>query len=115
VSREAVGVDDEVTLVGGVANAGAVIRVGGVVFRPTNPYTPAIHALLRHLHGVGFDAVPVPLGVEPDGRERLAFIPGNVPCPPFPSWSLTDQALTSTCTLLRRFHDAHAGFATLPL
>jgi hypothetical protein len=107
-------VADEVVLRGGVANAGAVSRVGDVVLRPTNPHTPAIHALLRHLRAVGFDGAPLPLGLEADGRERLAFIPGDVAFPPFPGWSLTDDALASTARLLRQFHDAQAGFV-IPL
>src|SRR5262245_61835112 len=102
--------EPEQTLRGGVANAGAVTRVGDVVLRPSNPNTPAVHALLRHLHDVGFAAVPEPLGVAPDGRERLGYIPGDVPFPPFPAWSLTDDVLSSTAALLRRFHDAQVGF-----
>ena len=100
----------EVPLAGGTANAGAVARVGDVVLRPAGPHTPAVHALLRHLHDVGFNAVPEPLGVGPDGRERLRYITGDTACPPFPKWSQTERALSSTAALLRRFHDAQAGF-----
>lgn len=103
-------VEREVVLRGGAANAGAVTRVGGVVLRPTTPHTTTIHALLAHLHDVGFDAVPNPLGIAPDSRERLAFVPGDVATPPFPAWSFTDEALASVALLLRRFHDAQAGF-----
>lgn len=106
--------DDAVVLRGGIANAGAVVRVGDVVFRPRNPNTPTIHALLHHLRDVGFDGVPVPLGIEPDGRERLEFIPGDVPTPPFPKWSQSDRALATTASLLRRFHDAQSGFVSPP-
>jgi aminoglycoside phosphotransferase (APT) family kinase protein len=52
----------------------------------------------------------VPLGIDADGRERLRFIPGETPRPPFPAWSQTDRALSSSAVLLRRFHDAQAGF-----
>jgi thiamine kinase-like enzyme len=101
---------DEEVLAGGVANAGAVVRVGDVVKRPANPSTPAIHELLRHLRGVGFDGVPAPLGTEQGGRERLEFIPGDVPCPPFPAWSQSDRALATTAGLLAAFHAAQEGF-----
>jgi hypothetical protein len=104
-------VDDEVALPGGAANAGAVTRLGDVVVRPTNPHAFAIGGLLEHLHDVGFDAVPKPLGTAPDGRQRFAYIPGDVPVPPFPAWSLTDSVLASTAALLRRFHDAQLRFA----
>jgi hypothetical protein len=103
-------VDEEMQLAGGVGNAGAVTRIGDVVLRPTSPPTSTIDALLEHLHEAGFDDVPKPLGLSSDGRERFAFISGDVPLPPFPAWSLTDRALASTAALLRRFHDAQAGF-----
>ncbi len=97
-------------LKGGVANAGAVTRVGSSVLRPLNPHTESIHALLRHVRGTGFQGVPLPLGIETDGRERLEYISGDVPFPPFPQWSQSDRALASTSELLRRFHDAQRGF-----
>lgn len=100
----------EIELPGGAANAGSVTRVGDIVLRPANAHTATVHALLRHLHAVGFHAVPKPLGREADGRERLEFIPGDVPLPPFPAWSLTDRPLATTAALLRAFHDAQAGF-----
>jgi hypothetical protein len=103
---------DEEVLRGGVGNAGAVVRVGKHVLRPTTAHTPAIHALLRYVRAAGFDGVPEVTGIEPDGRERLVFIAGDVPYPPFPEWSQADQLLQSTASLLRRFHDAAAGFVT---
>ncbi len=107
--------DDEVeVLLGGVGNAGAVMRVGAHVLRPLSPHWHGIHALLDHLHAAGFAAVPEVVGVDPDGRERLVFIPGEVPIPPFPAWSTTDAALASTVALLRRFHDASRSFTPPP-
>ncbi len=103
---------DEVVLRGGVGNAGAVIRVGEHVLRPTSAHTTAIHALLRQLRARGFDGAPKVIGVDPDGRERLVFIRGDVPYPPFPAWSQADRLLQSTASLLRRFHDAAADFVT---
>lgn len=102
--------DDIEVLQGGVANAGAVVRVGDHVLRPTNRHSPAIHAFLAHLRAAGFDGVPEVIGVEPDGRERLSFIAGDVPVPPYPEWSRSDDVLASTAGLLRRFHDATVGF-----
>ena len=99
---------------GGVANTGAVTRRGDVVYRPSNPHTSSVHWLLSSLRHAGFDGVPEPLGVAPDGRERLRFIPGDVPCQPYPAWSLTEHALGSAAALLRRFHDAQAGLVVPP-
>ena len=44
-------------------NITAVVRVGDTVRRTTGPWTPAVHALLRHLEARGFDAAPRVLGV----------------------------------------------------
>lgn len=102
--------DEAEVLQGGVGNAGAVVRVGPHVLRPTSAHTPAIHRLLGHLHDVGFHHVPRVVTIEPDGRERLEFIEGDVPVVPFPAWWQTDRVLASTAALLRRFHDATVGF-----
>ena len=101
---------DAEVLPGGVGNAGAVVRIGDHVLRPMNRHSSTIHALLAYVRAVGFDRVPEVVGVEPDGRERLVFIAGDVPVPPFPKWSQADAVLASTARLLRRFHDATVGF-----
>ena len=101
---------EEVALPGGIGNGGAVVRVGDDVLRPTNPATPTIHALLRHVRARGFTGVPRVVGIEADGRERLAWIEGEVPLPPFPTWSITDHAIVGIAKLLRRFHDSTVGF-----
>lgn len=104
----------EEVLRGGVANAGVVRRVGDEVLRPANENSATIHALLRHVRQTGFDGVPEPLAFVPGGEERLGFIPGDVAFPPFPRWSLSDDALASTVNLLRGFHDATVGFVIPP-
>jgi hypothetical protein len=52
----------------------------------------------------------MPVDVDEDGRERLVFIDGEVPVPPYPSWSQADRALASTAALLRGSHDDACGF-----
>lgn len=99
---------DDVVLHGGVANAGAVVRRGDAVLRPANAHTASIHRFLRAVHDGGFDGASVPLGLEADGRERLRFLEGDVPVPPYPDWARRDEALASVAALLRRFHDASA-------
>ena len=100
------GSPDEALLHGGVANAGAVTRQGNHVLRPANPHSPSIHAFLRALAETGFDGASQPIGIDADGRERLVFIEGDVPIPPYPAWAQTDDALASVAVLLRRYHDA---------
>jgi len=102
--------EPEEHLVGGIANLGKVVRVGETVRRPASAFTASIFAFLEHLHEVGFEGAPGPLGIDEHGREVLSFIPGDVPIPPFPAWSMSDAALASVARLQRRFHDAAAGF-----
>lgn len=128
-----------VELRGGIGNAGAVFREGDMVIRPTNAHTATIHALLEHVRVAGFDGAPrvigtasepivsvlvqnndplsgsvhagkgdVPAGTRP--VEWLEFIAGDVPVPPFPKWSQTDALLASIARIMRRYHDATAGF-----
>jgi Phosphotransferase enzyme family len=101
---------DEEPLSGGVANVGAVTRVGRHVLRPSNPHTASVHRFLSALHACGFDGASMPVGVDGDGRERLEFIEGDVPVPPYPAWAQGDSALASVAVLMRRFHDASRSF-----
>jgi Ser/Thr protein kinase RdoA (MazF antagonist) len=104
----------EFPLLGGTANRGRVHRVGDTVRRPLRPTAPAVHALLRHLEAAGFDGAPRILGVDAAGREMLGYVPGEAVTAPAPAWGLTDAALRSVGALLRRFHDAVAGFDAGP-
>ena len=100
----------EVPLHGGTANRGRVHRVGDTVRRPLRPTSAATHALLRHLEDVGFDGAPRVLDIDAAGREVLSYVPGEAMTAPAPGWGLTDTALISVGRLLRRFHEAAAGF-----
>jgi hypothetical protein len=101
---------DEQPLQGGIANAGQVVRVGPHVLRPSTPHSGSIHALLRAVRHAGFEGAPSPVGIDEDGRERLVFVDGEVPVPPYPDWSQSDTALASIARLLRRLHDAARRF-----
>ncbi|MCO1657196.1 phosphotransferase [Pseudonocardia humida] len=104
----------EIPLHGGTANRGRVHRVGDTVRRPLRPTSAATHALLRHLQDVGFEGAPRVLGVDGEGREVLSYVPGEAVTAPAPAWGLTDAALVSVGRLLRRFHEAAAGFDPTP-
>lgn len=104
--------DEEVVLRGGVANAGRVTRAGPHVLRPAGPHTPSLHRFLSALPAAGFGGAPLPVGIEPDGRERLTFIPGRVGLPPYPEWVQGDEALASIVRLLAAFHSASASVDT---
>ena len=100
----------EQRLHGGITNVGQVVRVGSHVLRPSSPHSGSIHAFLRAVRHAGFEGAPVPVGIDEDGRERLVFIDGEVPVPPYPDWSQSDTALASIARLLRGLHDAARGF-----
>ena len=102
--------DRELPLRGGIANEGRVFRVGDTVRRPQRSWSPATHALLRHLEAVGFAGAPRFLGVDEQDREVLSFLPGRTVVAPYPEWALTDAALVSVAELLRAYHQAVTGF-----
>ena len=91
-----------------------VVRVGCTVRRPAGPWTPAVHALLRHLHAVGFSGAPWPHGTDERGREVLSFVPGVVAWPDHVELLADDRALARVGRLVRDLHDAAAGFTPPP-
>jgi Phosphotransferase enzyme family len=103
----------EEPLAGGMGNRGEVLRVGDTVRRPVGDHSAAISVLLEHLTGWGFPA-PVPTGGDEEGRQTFRWIDGDVPVPPYPEWSLTDDALASVGRLLRRYHHAVRSFSQEP-
>ncbi|MFB9722303.1 aminoglycoside phosphotransferase family protein [Planobispora longispora] len=90
-----------------------VVRIGDTVRRPVQPWTPAVHALLRHLERVGFPYAPQPLGIDDRGREVLTHIEGEAgPA----GWAkvVDEHGLAAFARLLRDYHDACAGFSPEP-
>jgi hypothetical protein len=90
----------------------ATIRHGSTILRPAGPWTPAVHALLRHLEQVGFPGSPrvVGDGYDDQGREVLTYIQGQIAHP----HSYTDEAIFQVGQLLRALHDATASFQPPP-
>ena len=89
-----------------------ILRDGDTVLRPAGPWTPAVHALLRHLERAGFAGAPrvVGDGYDDQGREVLTFVEGTFvhPC----TWS--DEGIWHAGRLLRELHDVTAGFRPPP-
>ena len=103
----------EIPLGGGNAS-GRVVRIGDTVRRPAGSWTPAVHALLGHLHAAGFPGAPRPLGLDEHGREVLTFIPGPVAWPGHLHSLDPDGRLRRVARLIRDFHDAVTGFCPPP-
>jgi hypothetical protein len=94
---------------GGFVNR--VVRVGATVRRSSGPWTPAVHALLRHLEAVGFSEAPRVLGMDEEGREILGFIEGEtIGWTDWPPVMTRSDGLRQLGSLLRRYHDAVRGF-----
>lgn len=100
--------ESETPLHGG--NVSTVVKAGDTVRRSTGPWTPAVHALLRHLESVGYTGAPRALGIDEKGREVLSFVEGECGDYPLAEHWTTDAALTTVATMLRLFHDAQRGF-----
>lgn len=109
---------DEVELTGGRVSEG-VVRFSDTVLRPTGPWTPTIHAYLRHLEDCAFAGAPRVLGINEHGREILTYVDGIVPsssdwqrghATPLPEGTHGDDALVETARLIRALHEAAADF-----
>jgi hypothetical protein len=100
----------EETLPGG--NTHGAVRIGGVVHKRASPWTPTVHALLRHLEYAGVDGVPRALGFDDQGRQILTYLPGEVIGDriPWPAWVYADSTLVQVGQWMRRIHDALVGF-----
>ncbi len=95
----------------GGRNDGAV-RVGQTVRRRTGEQTVGVHALLTHLHAMGFSRAPRVPGIDEQGREVLSFLPGETvgEARPWPPWTHSDATLVAAGQWLRDFHAASASF-----
>jgi len=107
---------DTVGLLPGGRSAGA-IRRGDVVIRPGGPWTPAVHAVLRHLEDAGFAGAPRVVGDNRSadggqGRDVVTYVPGRTVGVqlPWPQWVHTDAALDQVGAWLRKLHGATASF-----
>jgi aminoglycoside phosphotransferase (APT) family kinase protein len=102
--------DTEDRLQGGNIS-GEIVRIGATVRRPTGPWSPSVHALLRHLEQRRFTGAPKLLGVDDEGREVVEYIPGEVPWPAAHRRLLGSAAsVVRMGRLLRAFHRAVADF-----
>jgi hypothetical protein len=89
-----------------------VWRLGGHLYRPASPWTPAVHHLRGHLEAVGFRGASqlVDGGLDVHGRQVLTFVEGEPVHPK--GWS--DEGVVAAGRLLRGLHDATTTFVPLP-
>lgn len=89
-------------------NVGGAMLAGDTVRRAVGPWTPAVHALLRHLRGQ-VPHVPRVHGFDERGREVLDYLPGRVY--DAQTEPLTPERLVSVVEWTRAFHRAVADFS----
>lgn len=102
--------DEEVVLPGSRLNR--VVRIGETIRRQVGPWTPTVHALLRHVRAKGFMSAPEPLGIDDEGREVLSYIPGATTGDeiPWPAWVWEDDMLVEVGKATAAYHRAVADF-----
>jgi hypothetical protein len=100
-------VTDEIPLEGGDINL--VVRVGDTVRRPPEPL--GVRARLTWYEHVCFDGAPRFLGSDEQGREILTYVKGEPAFAPVP---YSDEIVGGIGCLLRKAHDAQAGFVPPP-
>lgn len=84
-------------------------RIGSTVVRRTGWWSPAVQDLLRHLEETGFEESVRFLGLDADGNEVLTYIEGVSNVQAWPRIA-TDEGLREYARLVRRYHDAVAGY-----
>ena len=100
----------EQTLPGG--NTDGAVLIGGVVHKQAAPWTPTVHALLRHLERPALTAFPGRSASTSRGARCSRYLPGEMigDRVPWPAWVYADSTLVQVGQWMRRVHDATAAF-----
>jgi hypothetical protein len=93
-----------------LSEASRTYLLHGIVYRPHAPWTPTVHALLRHLHDVGYRGSPrlVGAGIDTAGRQQIGYIDGELVHP----YAWSNRGIIEVARLLRELHDATASFVS---
>lgn len=100
----------EIPLHGGRANLGGVVRIGDQVARPRHPQTEAVEHFLDFLARSEIDFVPVVIGSDDQGRQRLGYIEGRVAIAPYDDWAFDEALLVDVAVHQRRLHRVAQGY-----
>jgi hypothetical protein len=80
-----------------------VVRIGGIVRHPRQPWSTAVHALLAYLNEAGFSEAPTPGPVAEDHDDvgYIEGVAGDEAC----LLVASDDAVAAVAQTLRRYHD----------
>lgn len=87
-----------------------VVQIGQTVRRSAGPWTPTIHALLAWIRVQGVNQIPIPLGIDAEGREIMSYLPGHTGEGENGAWVWDEAVLSQAGVLLRAIHDASTNF-----
>lgn len=110
VYRRAAGEASDVELMPAGDVTEGVVRVGDTIRRPHQPQSLAVAGYLDWLEDAGFDGAPRFLGRDAGGRDVLSFVPGRCAGALPETWVQSEELLASVARLVRRLHDASAGY-----
>lgn len=102
--------DHEEILRGGSTNQ--VVKIGETVHRQ-NRGGAVLHSYLQYLERAGMAGVPRFLGIDPQGREVLSYVPGLMQENGIPLGHpllMSEETVAGAAAFLRRLHDASEGF-----
>ncbi|NRB15303.1 MAG: aminoglycoside phosphotransferase family protein [Rhizobiales bacterium] len=88
-----------------------IVKVGDIVMRPANVWTPTIHQYLEYLHNHQVGFVPKPISLQ-GGVEQVSYVKGEVCNYPLNVEFTAESTLVSAAKLLRKLHDVSASFLT---
>ena len=82
-----------------------IYREGDIVLRKGGAWSESIQTVLTYLHENGFSYSPKPFGVNRDGYEMQAYLPGESMLHPWSEILRNDSGLIQVATMLRSLHD----------
>ncbi len=82
-----------------------IYRVNDTVLRKGGVWSESVQKVLAYLHENGFAYSPKPLGVDSNGYEKQAYLPGESMFHPWKEVLLGEDGLTQVARMLRNLHD----------
>lgn len=82
-----------------------IYRIDNTVLRKGGQWSESVQTVLAHLHEKGFSYSPKPLGINQDGYEMQAYLPGESMWHPWSKILRSNNGLVQVANMLRALHD----------